>query len=470
VSVSDTTTRLGPLNALPLACVVLDELGRIEEANAAAGELLGVPPPVLERKLLVSFVVPGGRRPLRQALAGRRPCATLELVLLTRMGEEIPVRAHTTWSGDGLTCVLVDRRPELRAVARVEELLDTVDRLRADGTAEHTEHVEADLVHTRLGRLLEELPSGVVTVDSDRVVRFANEVAVRLLPRIAVGRRLPSAYGDFDLRGFVAALQEQAASSVEATVAIGRRDVYIVGLPATSQTAVLLVSDATEREQREQAERDFVANAAHELQSPLAAIVSAVDVLELGAKEDPVDRERFLRHVSRETHRMQRLVAALLELARAQHRGQRPAAEDVPLRELLDEIAGGLSAAPGVRVDVLCPAGLTTSSNRTLLAHAIGNVAANAARYTLEGRIRLSALSVGRKVAIEVTDTGPGIALEERERVLERFYRVDATREGSGLGLSIARQAVEALDGTLELHAGKEGGTRARITIPRWLT
>jgi signal transduction histidine kinase len=469
VSVSDTSTRLGPLHAISLPCVVVDELGRIEEANDAAGELLGVAPRALERKLLVSFVVPGGRRPFRRLLAERRQGETLELVLVVR-GEEIPVRAHTTWSGGRLTCVLVDRRAELGAVARVEELLTTVDRLRAAGADEQVEPLESDLVHTRLGRLLEELSSGVVAVDSDGVVRFANELAIRLLPRIAVGRRLPAAYGGFGLRAFVAALYEQEAVSVEATVAIGGHEVNLVGLPSTARTAVLLVNDATERARREQAERDFVANAAHELQSPLAAVVSAVDVLELGAKEDPVDRERFLAHVSRETHRMQRLVAALLELARAQHRGQRPAAEEVPLRELLDEIAAGLSPTPGVRVDVLCPAELAISSNRVLLAHAIGNVAANAARYTVEGWIRLSALSVGRKAAIEVTDTGPGIALEERERVLERFHRVDATREGAGLGLSIARQAVEALGGSLELHAGKEAGTRVRITVPRWLT
>src|SRR4029450_13967258 len=144
------------------------------------------------------------------------------------------------------------------------------------------------------------------------------------------------------------------------------------------------------QERQERAEREFVTNAAHQLQSPLAAIVSAIDVLQAGAKDDP-ERDVFLGHIDRETHRLARLAQALLILARAQTGAEAPRDEVVPLARFLQEIAGSLRPAAGVEVHVSCPEDIALITNQQLVEQALLNVAENAAKYTTEGRISLSA-------------------------------------------------------------------------------
>jgi signal transduction histidine kinase len=161
-------------------------------------------------------------------------------------------------------------------------------------------------------------------------------------------------------------------------------------------------------------------------------------------------------------------VHALLELARAQTGGQVPAAERVLIKPLLEDVARGLRPASSVRVEVVCPARLAALANRSLAEQAVLNIAGNAAKYTLEGSILL----VGRRIdaeciAIEVTDTGPGVADDERPRVFERFYRgVTRDRTGFGLGLAIAEQAARVLGGQIALESRPEGGTTVRLTLP----
>lgn len=231
--------------------------------------------------------------------------------------------------------------------------------------------------------------------------------------------------------------------------------------------AVAVLEDVTPRERQERAERDFVTNAAHELQTPLAGIASAIEVLQAGAKEEPDDRDRFLAHIQNETQRLTRLAHALLVLARAETGVEAPARERFALRPLLDAVALSIQPAAGVEVRVTCPARLMVTSNRELVEQALTAIAGNAAKFTHAGEIRLGAARDGRAVQLEVLDTGQGIPHGEEAEVFERFYRARArSRDGFGLGLAIARQSIETLGGTIELAPRESGGTRARIRVP----
>jgi signal transduction histidine kinase len=108
------------------------------------------------------------------------------------------------------------------------------------------------------------------------------------------------------------------------------------------------------------------------------------------------------------------------------------------------------------------------TANRDLAEQALLSIAGNAVKYTSAGEIRLEARRLDReRVAIEVSDTGPGIAAAEREAVRQRFYRGGLRdRSGFGLGLAIAEQSAQALDGSLELEAGPTGGTVVRLVLP----
>lgn len=243
----------------------------------------------------------------------------------------------------------------------------------------------------------------------------------------------------------------------------------IVGLPARHgyESAVLVVTDISERERRERAEREFVTNAAHELRNPLAAITSAVDVLQAGAKEVPEERDLFLRNIERDAARLGRLTRALLVLARAQTRTEAPAFRPVELRPLLAAIAAGIQPAAGVRLSVRCPAGLHALAEPDLVEQAITNLATNAAKHTQAGEIILSARRLDTtSVMIEVADTGPGIPASEQDRVFDRFYRGRRDSDGFGLGLAIVRQAVWALGGRVEIEPEAGCGTTVRVTVP----
>jgi signal transduction histidine kinase len=232
---------------------------------------------------------------------------------------------------------------------------------------------------------------------------------------------------------------------------------------------VLVFQDVTDRERRERAEREFVSNAAHELLTPLAAITSAVEVLQAGAKEDPRQRDRFLAHAERDCARLGRLARALLVLARAQMGTEAPRSDLVALAELLDEIAAGLHPAPGVEIVIECPPDVALLTNRELVTQALVNIGTNAAKFTQRGTIGFRAIRRGEsQVVVEVSDSGIGVRSGDEGRIFDRFYRAGETHEGAegfGLGLAIARQAVDALGGTIELRSSGSG-TTVTVTLP----
>ena len=134
---------------------------------------------------------------------------------------------------------------------------------------------------------------------------------------------------------------------------------------------------------------------------------------------------------------------------------------------LLEAVAEQVRGQARVPVTVDAAPGLTAMSNEGLLERAILNLSENAARYTDRGEIELHARRDGRRLVIEVRDTGPGLPKGAAGRVFDRFYRGGArTANGFGLGLSIAKQVAAVLGGTLELEPHDGGGTVARLALP----
>ncbi len=348
-------------------------------------------------------------------------------------------------------------------------LAATVDRMRVRlRDSFEALSAERDRLHTLLARLRE----GVLTVDRELSVDYANPTAARFLGLQPLDGRppLPEPWPGFSLRALAASLFREDATVVEARVSVGDDvTLAVVGVPAGagSQTAILVLADVSERERRERAEREFVANAAHELRTPLAAITSAVEVLQSGAKEEPEARDRFLGAIERQSARLGRLAQTMLTLARAQTRPGATSPERIEVRPLLEEIAASLDVAPGVELRVDADASLEVIADRDLLQQALANLAANAAKHTEHGSIELAAAPApGGFAAVEVRDTGPGMAPAEQQRAFERFYRGSGSEgDGFGLGLAIVRQAVRALGGTVDLHSVEGVGTTVRVVL-----
>jgi signal transduction histidine kinase/HAMP domain-containing protein len=348
-------------------------------------------------------------------------------------------------------------------------LAETIERMRLrlrDSFA--TLEGERDRLH----RLLERLQEGVVTVDPELRVEFANGAARRLLGAdLREGDTLIEPWPGYSLRRLSASLFGVDAAPLQLRVVPTEDSAFDVsGIPAGSEAsaAMLVIADVSERERRERAQHEFVANAAHELRTPLAVIAGAVEMLQSGAKEDPVERDRFLTHVERESARLGRLARALLVLARAQTRAEPVRLEPVELRPLLEEVATSVHVPEDVHIQLVCPPGLAVFAQRDLMEQVAANLAANAVKYS--GRedvtIRVSRLSSGA-VAIDVSDHGPGIAPDEQELVFDRFYRAGGRdADGFGLGLSIVRQAVLTLGGTVSIDSKPGSGTTVRVVLP----
>jgi signal transduction histidine kinase/HAMP domain-containing protein len=384
-------------------------------------------------------------------------------ILIVRRLRRIGAAARAIAEGD----FDVQLKPQWRD--ELGELAATIDLMR-QRLHESFDRMASE--HHRLEGLLERLHEGVVLVDRDLSIGYANGAARRILgaDTLSPGDPLPDPWREPSLRTLAVGLFRRGAIAFEARARPDAEHTYrVVGIPVEPgvDTTVLVLTDVSERDRREAAEREFVTNAAHELRTPLAAIAGAVEVLQSGAKEDPVERDRFLGHIERESARLTRLGRAMLVLARAQTGSEAPRLGRVPLRALLDEVAASLRPFDGVTVRVDCADDLAALSDRDLLEQVLVNLAANAARHTDTGSIVLAARPNGRhELAIELRDTGTGISREHRDRIFDRFYRAgNRDGDGFGLGLAIVRASVHALGGSVEIESEPDSGTTARVVI-----
>jgi signal transduction histidine kinase/HAMP domain-containing protein len=350
----------------------------------------------------------------------------------------------------------------------IGELSLTIDRMRRRlGTAFGRLSAERD----QLGLLLEQLHDGVVAVDRDLRVRFANANARRLLLGMPLepGTALPDEAAGLPLGRVAAGLFAEGATVAEEHAE--REDgavLSLVGVPAAaaSDLAVLVVADITQQERRRRAEREFVTNASHELRTPVTAIASAVEALRAGAADAPESRKRFVDLIGRQATRLTRLTSAMLVLARAETQQEALQLEPVELRGLLDEVAASSEPTNGVAVRVECERPVVAIGQRDIVEQVVANLVGNALRHTHDGEIVLRAWRADSEAVVEVADTGPGIPAAARERVFDRFYSHDeGRREGFGLGLAIARASAEAIGGRLAVESEPGRGTTARLVL-----
>jgi heavy metal sensor kinase len=218
--------------------------------------------------------------------------------------------------------------------------------------------------------------------------------------------------------------------------------------------------------------RRFTADASHELRTPLTAMRS---VGEVGLREhrDAAAYREIIGSMLEETDRLGRLVEGLLTLSRADGGNVSLTREGVDLVELARDVAGQLGVLAEEKQQsftVEAPGPVPAWVDRLVIRQALINLVDNAIKYTPPGgSVRIIVRNGGPGPTIEVVDTGPGISQEHRDRVFDRFYRIDKARSrelgGTGLGLSIARWAVEAHRGRIDLDSAEGCGSTFRIIL-----
>jgi two-component system sensor histidine kinase SenX3 len=258
--------------------------------------------------------------------------------------------------------------------------------------------------------------------------------------------------------------------------------VTTVPLPGADDRTIgvcLLLADVSEQRRLEAVRRDFVANVSHELKTPVGALTLLAEAIQ-DAADEPEMVARFAQRIQHEGSRLARLVGELMELSRVQGADPMPGGGEVDVRSIIAEAVERTRLAAeqaSITVTVSCTPGLRVRGSEAQLATAVANLVDYAIAYSAAGTRVAVAARASRDdesrptVEIAVTDQGIGIAEAERERIFERFYRVDPARSratgGTGLGLAIVKNIVTNHLGTVSVWSSVGAGSTFTVRLPR---
>lgn len=260
----------------------------------------------------------------------------------------------------------------------------------------------------------------------------------------------------------------------------GRGDALAVSArvaPLGSRLVLLLVEDLTEARRIEAVRRDFVANVSHELKTPTGAL-SLLSEAVMDAADDPEAVQRFAGRMQNEATRLTNLVQELIDLSRVQNDDPLEDSESVRVDELVTEaIERSRHTADSKQITLGAGGteGLHVWGNRGQLAAALGNLVENAVNYSpARTRVKVAGRRIaapgGDLIEIAVTDQGMGISERDRERIFERFYRVDPARSratgGTGLGLSIVKHVAASHGGEVTVWSAEGQGSTFTLRLP----
>ncbi|WP_228447246.1 sensor histidine kinase [Streptomyces paludis] len=247
--------------------------------------------------------------------------------------------------------------------------------------------------------------------------------------------------------------------------------------PLGSRLVLLLVEDLTEARRIEAVRRDFVANVSHELKTPTGAL-SLLSEAVMDASDDPEAVTRFAGRMQIEATRLTNLVQELIDLSRVQNDDPLEDSESVRVDELIAEAMDRCRQPASTKQINMASGGtpgLRVWGNRSQLAGALGNLVENAVNYS-PARTRVGiavhrvSASGGNLIEIAVTDQGIGISEKDRERVFERFYRVDPARSratgGTGLGLAIVKHVAASHGGEVTVWSSEGQGSTFTLRLP----
>ena len=323
--------------------------------------------------------------------------------------------------------------------------------------------------------LLAAMPDAAGLIAPDGKVRVSNAVLDGLAPG---GRATGLTVLEITRSGDLAEAARRAfeGSPKRLEIQLGPRTWVGHLVPLLRGEVLVLLRDVTDARMAESTRRDFVANASHELRTPVAAIAGAAETLLSGAVDEPAQARTFVEMIARNAERLARLTNDLLDLSRIESRQWpvrlEPVSVEATARRAV-EVCAEPARRKNIQLRVEIPDGLAVIADARALEQVLVNLLDNAVKYTPEGgRATVSAAADGDSIDVDVADTGPGIERHHLPRLFERFYRVDPGRSrgsgGTGLGLAIVKHLVQMQSGEIGVDTG-EGGTRFHVRLPRAL-
>lgn len=340
-------------------------------------------------------------------------------------------------------------------------------------------------------RILDGLPDPLVAVDRGRRITQVNARARDLLGIAGAGQNIATVLRQPHLLAALdAALERRQSATVEISLS-GKVErvlqAHVAPLFAEDSVshgddrvaALMVFHDVTALRRSEQMRGDFVANASHELKTPISTLIGFIETLRGPARDDTEARDRFLGIMDEQAQRMARLVNDLLSLSDIELREHSHPSAAVDIGAVLRSVLDMLELRARQRGQTLKmetsgeigPQIVQVVGDRDELAQVFQNLIDNAIKYNRSGQaITVSLRRDGANVAVEVRDRGEGIAPQHLSRLTERFYRVDSARSrelgGTGLGLAIVKHIVNRHRGELLIASTPGEGSRFTVKLP----
>lgn len=334
----------------------------------------------------------------------------------------------------------------------------------------------------KIDYILENMAEGFLLLDQNHNVLTINRAAKELLmcreePKgknllhynhnLKLMELLESGIGGSDARTVTIPMQNRIisvhASRIQEGV-FGKND---------AGTALLLL-DVTAEQNAAKIRQEFFSNASHELKTPITSIQGYTELLQSGLFRDEAQAGEFLARIAQESKNMNGLINDILMISRLENHQQEEPKSNVLIAPLLEEISASLrplAEQNHVAIQIHCDKGLCFTAGAQQMAQLFNNLMGNAVKYNRKnGSVSMTAGRQDGNLIFTVSDTGIGIPEEDRERVFERFYRVDAGRSrkigGTGLGLSIVKHIVQSCHGRISLESEEGQGTKITVVLP----
>lgn len=336
----------------------------------------------------------------------------------------------------------------------------------------------------RLSALLDRLIVGVVLLDSEQRIEMMNPAVYQILgiDENLLGRSFLEMSKSYGLVQIIQqTYQKKKNRNEEIYIYYPNErilDVNTMVVPdAKGNQVIVLLYDITEIRRLEKVRTDFVANASHELRTPVTALKGFSEVLLDGALDDPDRLRQFLEIIYKESKRLEILVNDILELSRVEQKQVPMKREWISLNETVEtcfKIIKPQAAAKGLKLRLLSNNAdpIRFIGDQSRLEQILNNLIYNAVNYTDKGgKISVLLEETEDEIVFHVADTGIGIPEESIERLFERFYRVDKGRSrnsgGTGLGLSIVRYLVQNMGGTISVKSTLGLGSTFTVHLPK---
>ncbi len=318
--------------------------------------------------------------------------------------------------------------------------------------------------------LISALPDAAALVGRDGMVRVANAAFDSLAASArATGQTTLEVTRSAELAEAVRRALEGTAARLEITLQHRTYQAHLA--PLLRGEVLLLLRDITEAKRAQATRRDFVANASHELRTPISAICAAAETLQAGAVGDPSTARSFVDIIARHAGRLARLTQDLLDLSRIESRQWKLEPTSVDARQAVQQVVELVARAArehSVELVQAVPPGVTVRADPRALEQVLMNLVENAIKHG-GGRVTIGAERDEAEWVLSVQDTGPGIERHHLPRIFERFYRIVPGRSreqgGTGLGLAIVKHLVQGMGGAVGVESGS-GGSRFWFRLP----